>query len=467
VLLYEQELDVANPMTGSEPFSAIAGAVRAAIGASATPLRFAVASSDADHWQCELGVLTGRSPSCGDAIPSIFEFTRRCHDDASSFNVALIVPTGVGAEIGGHAGDGTPVARMLGCLCDFLITHPNVVNASDINEMPENTLYVEGSVLARLLMGTVGLARVRSNRVLVVIDAHKDELFTNAAVNAVSAARSSYGLKCPAVLKLDPPIKLRARYTSGGLAAGRVEELVGLCAALEERRDDWDAVAIASVIDVPHSFHMDYFLSNGQMVNPWGGVEAMLTHAISSLYDVPSAHSPMFETQAIADMDPGIVDPRMAAEAISLTFLPCILKGLMRSPRIIRNSSATAPAGIVTASNVSCVIIPDGCIGLPTLAALHQGIPVIAVRENRTVVRNDLRLLPWRDGQLWIVENYWEAAGVLAALKAGIAPEAVRRPLLSTVVHHAQPRNLPEHPTIRSAYGLTVRDATCESRIQE
>ena len=93
-----------------------------------------------------------------------------------------------------------PVARLLAESCDTLITHPNVVNASDINEMPENSLYVEGSVICRLLMGTVGLQRVRSNRVLVVIDKHENEMFANAAVNAVGAARATYGFNCPKVV---------------------------------------------------------------------------------------------------------------------------------------------------------------------------------------------------------------------------------------------------------------------------
>ena len=80
----------------------------------------------------------------------------------------MLVPTGIGAAIGGHAGDATPVARLLASICDRLVTHPNVVNASDINELPENGLYVEGSVISRLLMGTAGLQPVRSNRVLGV-----------------------------------------------------------------------------------------------------------------------------------------------------------------------------------------------------------------------------------------------------------------------------------------------------------
>jgi hypothetical protein len=77
-------------------------------------------------------------------------------------------------------------------------------------------------------------------------------------------------------------------------------------------------------------------------------------------------------------------------------------------------------------------VIPDGCIGLPTLAALEQGIPVIAVRENRNVMRNDLARLPWDTGRLYVVDNYWEAAGVMAALRAGMAPFSVRRPLKPT-----------------------------------
>ena len=341
----------------------------------------------------------------------------------------LIVPTGIGAEIGGHSGDAGPVAWLLATACDHLITHPNVVNASDINEIPDNGLYVEGSVLCRLLMGTVGLQKVRSNRVLVVIDAHPEPAFVNAAVNAVNGARASYGLRCPAVVKLDPPVELRAGYTSSGRAAGSVEGLDRLWDVMDQYRGRYDAMAISSVVQVPAEFHMGYFTSGGEMVNPWGGVEAMLTHAVSSLYDIPSAHSPMMESHEIAELDPGVVDPRMAAEVVSLTFLQSVLKGLHRAPRIVTDREAMGHHGVITAADISCVVIPDGCLGLPTMAALEQGVPVIAVRENRNLMRNDLTALPWAPDQLYIVENYWEAVGVMAALRAGIAPESTRRPL--------------------------------------
>ena len=398
------------------------------------PVRFVVTSTTASGYHCEFGAISGLAESGRQSINSVFEFRPRRTANTREFNVVLLVPTGIGAEVGGHAGDAGPVARMLAEVSDTLVVHPNVVNASDLNEIPQNALYVEGSVVTRLLMGTVGLQQVRSNRVLVVIGAHHDELFVNAAVNTVSGARAAYGLSCPEVVCLDPPVKLRARYSPSGRAAGRVEEMEGLCRLLEERMSQYDAVALSSVIDVPREFHQGYFDAAGEMVNPWGGVEALLTHAISSLYDVPSAHSPMFESREIANMDPGIVDPRMAAEAVSMTFLNCVLKGLHRSPKIVTDPEAMNHHSTITAADIAVLVIPDGCLGLPTLAALEQGIPIIAVRENQNLMRNDLTALPWADGQLHIVENYWEAAGVMLAMKAGIAPESVRRPLAPTAV---------------------------------
>ena len=48
-------------------------------------------------------------------------------------NVFIVVPTGIGCEIGGHCGDGNAPARLLGASWQTLVLHPNVVNASDIN----------------------------------------------------------------------------------------------------------------------------------------------------------------------------------------------------------------------------------------------------------------------------------------------------------------------------------------------
>jgi hypothetical protein len=78
---------------------------------------------------------------------------------------------------------------------------------------------------------------------------------------------------------------------------------------------------------------------------------------------------------------------------------------------------------------VSALVIPDGCVGLPTLAAVEQGIPVVAVRGNSNLMRNDLKSLPFRAGQLHYAANYYEAAGILSAMKAGVAPATIVRPM--------------------------------------
>ena len=427
--LSEIELDLPNPPSEGSILRWLAQKTKEGLPDDAALVRLVVTESNHDVYKCEVTTFRDNTGSRQFSPDIALEFRERRLENVEHFNVVMLVPTGIGAAIGGHAGDATPVARLLASVCDTLVLHPNVVNASDINEMPPNALYVEGSVLSRLLMGTVGLQPVRANRVLVLIHDHPDKAFTGLAVNAVNAARSTYGLICPRLIELDHPILMSPGYTSSSRAAGHLEGLENLFDLLDKHRKEYDAIAISSVISTPFNYYGDYFQSDGNMVNPWGGVESMLTHTISSLYDVPSAHSPMLESQDVLDIDTGIVDPRMAAEVISVSFLQCILKGLQKSPKIVTEEETMREPSVLTARDISCLVIPDGCLGLPTLAALEQGIPVIAVRENTNLMKNDLSYLPWRQGQLHMVENYWEAAGVLAALRAGIEPAAARRPL--------------------------------------
>ncbi len=60
------------------------------------------------------------------------------------FVAAMVIPTGVGASIGGFAGDATPHLNLLASVTDVLITHPNVANAAVFQKLPDNALYVEG-----------------------------------------------------------------------------------------------------------------------------------------------------------------------------------------------------------------------------------------------------------------------------------------------------------------------------------
>jgi hypothetical protein len=110
------------------------------------------------------------------------------------------------------------------------------------------------------------------------------------------------------------------------------------------------------------------------------------------------------------------------------------LKGLHNSPKIISDPDLFNAPGIISAKDISCVVIPDQCLGLPTLACIEQNIPVIAVKENKNTMNNDLERLPFKDKQLIVVNNYLEAAGAVSALKAGVTLESITRPLKDSLV---------------------------------
>lgn len=435
MLLTEKEMMVPTVSGHKGLLQHICATVLRELAPDEVPVRLVVTRTDSAGYHCELGIMSGWPGHPPLKRDTICAFQRREYENPNKFNAVLLVPTGIGAELGGHSGDAGPVARLLASVCDRLITHPNVVNAADVNELPGNGLYVEGSVISRLLMGTLGLQAVRSNRVMMVLDEHPDKFFHELAINSASAARAALGLDCPLVVTMKDRVLMRSLYANSGRAVGRIEYFEKLCEVLEKHRTQYDAVALSSLIQVPDHFHSDYFRRDvPDMINPWGGVEAMLTHAISLLFGVPSAHSPMMTSREVMELDVGIVDPRKAAEAVSTTYLHCVLKGLHRSPRIVTDASIHGDPSLLTVADVSCLVIPDGCVGLPTLAAMEQGIPVIAVRENKNCMQNRLEDLPFAHGKLFIVDNYLEAVGVMASLKSGVAVETVRRPLADTPV---------------------------------
>lgn len=326
----------------------------------------------------------------------------------------LIIPTGIGASIGGHAGDANPVAKLIASCCDRLITHPNVVNASDINEMTENTLYVEGSMLDRFLEGDIELEEVRSNKILVVAN---PPLSTD-TINAVSAARATLGVEIE-ILVLNTHLNLVASIENS-TATG---EVLGWRELVAQVRDfKFDALAIHSPVEVSRDVALNYYRHGG--INPIGGVEAKLSKLVANELNCPVAHAPMDNSNP-ADVDlyhvfDSAVDPRLAAEAISTCYLHSVLKGLSRAPRVGKGLSV---------NDVDFLLTPANCVGRPHKACLAHHIPVIAVKENKTVLNDTM------PDEFIVVENYLEAAGIIQAMKCGISPRSVRRPLANTVVH--------------------------------
>jgi hypothetical protein len=402
-----------------------------AFGAEATPIRVAVTSKSRAGHLCEIEAVEPKVYGSDDTEANVFEYRQRRLARTNAFNAVMLIPTGVDCAIGGHAGDATPAARLLANVRDILVVHPNVVNASDVNEQTENSLYVEGSIICRLLMGTVGLRKVRQNRVLLVTEDRRDAPnVVDQTINCAEGARATLGMDISDVLVLEKELFMQTGVSDSGRVTGRVERLGQLLDVLRAKRGTYDAVALATRI-TPHidtvELHRSYFGDGGP--NPWGGVEAVLTHLVSSVLDVPAAHAPTMSSEALRTESWGVVEPRKAAEVISTTYLFCVLKGLNRAPQVLVGPTGVYDPSVLTAEDVSALVIPDGCVGLPTLAAVEQGIPVVAVRSNTNLMRNDLKSLPFRAGQLHYASNYYEAAGILSAMKAGVAPATIARPM--------------------------------------
>jgi hypothetical protein len=411
----------------------LAASAQAAVGSDCTPVRFFVTRSHphVDGYEYSVSALAPDDGETPRHLSSIFEFEHCMGARANSFNAVMIVPTGVGAEVGGHAGDATPAARLLGSICDNLILHPNVVNSSAINEMPSNALYVEGSILTRFLMGTCGLTPVRSNKVLVVLDGGVEGGVLDICRNMVAAARAVLGIEAEIlVLPKDIGFKMRSDYTESGAAVGEVNGLGVLCDHIKPLLSDFDTVAISSPITMPEGGAHSYMTVAAEMVNPWGGVEAMLTHTMTMLLGKPVAHAPLMATLEEADALYGVVDPRKASEAAVGDYTYCTVKGLAKAPQIAMGDHIYHDPGVLNASDVDCVVMPDTCFGLPTLACFAQGIPLILVKN-----RNWMQNRPDLVGPCIQVDSYMEAAGAVAALREGISMESLRRPLKKTRHH--------------------------------
>ena len=429
--VFEQEVVVPGWLKNGSPLEGLRKAVTDACGKKAAPIRVAMVGKNRLGHVCEMEALGDAAGAKSPLPSSVFDYRQRKGERTSAFNAVMLIPTGVDCAIGGHAGDATPAARLLASQCDHLVLHPNVVNASDVNEQTENCLYVEGSVICRMMMGTVGLQKVRQNRVLLVTEERPDAPHVvDNTINCAEGARATLGMDIQDVVILEHGLEMRTGVADSGRVTGAIDGLQTLLDMLQSKRGTYDAVALATRI-TPHvdtvELHRAHFGEGGP--NPWGGVEAVLTHTTSTVLNAPTAHAPTMSSEAIRTERWGIVEPRKAAEVISSTYLFCVLKGLNRAPRVVTGVTGAYDPSMLSAEDISCLVIPDGCVGLPTLAAIQQGIPVIAVRNNTNLMRNDLSELPFRSGQLKYAENYYEAAGIMAAMRNGVASSTLQRPM--------------------------------------
>jgi Protein of unknown function (DUF3326) len=333
------------------------------------------------------------------------------------YTAVLIVPTGIGAAIGGYAGDALPVARAMAQVCDRLITHPNVLNGAQLYWSLPNAFYVEGYGLDQFAAGQWGLRPVHQNRVGLVLDRAIEPELRLRHLQAADATRATLGLSLTDYVVTDAPLGVTLKTASSGATWGTIEQPDSLLRAVEKLVKQGGAEAIAVVARFPDDIGSEALQSyrHGQGVDPLAGAEAVISHLVVKTFQIPCAHAPALLP---LPLDPAL-SPRSAAEELGHTFLPCVLVGLSRAPQFVR---ARLPED-VWAEQVDAVVIPATACGGSAVLSLSQSAQVITVADNATRLEVTAAALGM-EGAI-AVQSYLEALGVLVAHRAGISPTAL------------------------------------------
>jgi len=289
----------------------------------------------------------------------------------------FIVPTGVGASVGGYAGDASSWARRFSKYSK-LIVNPNVVNAGGFSGINENMYYIEGYSLDRFFKGEIGIKPSCNNKIGVVFDKTIPQDVLNVHINTINAVKVVYDIDIIGYELTKEDVGVEFNLESNNISSGCVQNIETLKSACEKLINKGaQAIAIVCMFEDPEETNTDY--ANGIGTDPVGGVEAIISHYISKELDIPCAHSPAFRDYQITSE---IVDKKSASEYITPTFLPCILLGLSIAPQLTNIEN-----NYININNVDYLVIPYNSLGsTPVFEAVKRGIKVFAVKENQTAL---------------------------------------------------------------------------------
>ena len=328
----------------------------------------------------------------------------------------MIVPTGVGAAIGGYAGDALPVARAIASVTDRLITHPNVLNGAQLYWPLSNAYYVEGYGLDQFAAGHWHLQPVHQNAIGLVLDQTMEDDLRWRHLQAADAARATLGLDIRSYITTDAPLGVKLNQAQAA-TWGTIDRPDSLLRAVERLLQN-GCTAIAVVARFPDDDVGSEALNayrKGTGVDPLAGAEAVISHLVVRQFQIPCAHAPALQP---LPLDPTI-SPRSAAEELGYTFLPCVLAGLSKAPQF---NTTTYPHSI-SAREVDALVVPASALGGSAVLSL-SGTPtqIIAVQDNATALAVNAAALGL---QVLTVQSYLEAIGAISAQRAGISPTAL------------------------------------------
>ena len=291
--------------------------------------------------------------------------------------IAISIPTGIGAEIGGYAGDFGHIARKFAK--DFhLIVNPNAVNGGILSAITPDMSYLEGYLFDEFFNGKIGITPLKpyeTNKIGVIFDSEIPETILNVHLNTLSALKMVQDIETIAIEYTQKPVGVEIKIENG-ISIGNLKNPDTLIKSAEKLIQK-GAQAIA-VICYFNEDSEDINYENGNGVDPIGGIEAVISHLIAKKFKIPTAHAPAFKDIDIAQK---VVNAKVSSELISSTYLPCIMQGLAIAPKIEEYSKAQ-----ITNKDVEFLMVPYDALGSKAvLSCVENDIKVICAK-NKTVL---------------------------------------------------------------------------------
>ena len=145
----------------------------------------------------------------------------------------FIVPTGIGASIGGFAGDASKWARKISKKCK-LVVNPNVVNAACFSGITDNMLYVEGYTLDSFFRGKCNLIESKNNKIGIVFDKAISQEVLNIHINTINAVKTVYDIDIIGYKITDEEVGVDFFVDNSGISNGNVKNLATIKIAAEK-----------------------------------------------------------------------------------------------------------------------------------------------------------------------------------------------------------------------------------------
>ena len=298
--------------------------------------------------------------------------------------IALSIPTGIGANIGGYAGDFGYIARKFSNKF-YTIVNPNAVNGGILSAINDNMAYLEGYLFDEFFKGNISFTPKEKqdfNKIGVIFDCAIPKNILNVHLNTINALKVVQGIEIVGIEYTQQEVGVEIQIEKG-ISCGSLKnpnEIINSAQKLIKK----GAEAIAVVCFFGEDSE-DINYSSGNGVDPIGGIEAVISHLIAKEFNIPAAHAPAFYD---IDISEKLENPKVASELISSTYLPCIMQGLAIAPKI-----GTLDKEEIAYKDVEFLIVPNDAMGSKAvLSCIENNVKIITV-ANPTVLGVDCNKL--------------------------------------------------------------------------